>query len=311
MSKISVMLVPEAGKVRNLSVSTTSLSFAAIVLTSLLAVAAWGAWGVLNVAGTENQLTVTEQHLLDVEHQYQEETSRLREQIKHDRQQLAVLARNVGQLQAKLSRLDAVGSRLVEVAKLDESQFDFKPQPAFGGPRLVQGQEMGISSLDLGLENIDEHLGLLDAQLATIDFVMQQQRSKKAARPHGWPTEGGWVSSNFGMRTDPFTGELAQHRGVDIANRFDAPVMASSKGIVVFAGKQKDFGFVVEVAHGHGYLTRYGHLSAVKVGRGQQVEENEIVGTIGSSGRSTGPHLHYEVLRNGRYLDPRPFLPRA
>ena len=186
MSKISVMLVPEAGKVRNFKVSSALLRFISVMFVGLLAVSSWGIWSVLNVADTESQLTASGQQLLAREHQYQEETSRLREQIKHDRQQLAVLARNVGQLQARLSRLDAMGSRLVEIAKLDESEFDFKPQPAFGGPRLVQGQDMRISSFDLGLESIDEHLGLLDAQLATIDFILQQQRTKKAARPHGW-----------------------------------------------------------------------------------------------------------------------------
>jgi len=119
------------------------------------------------------------------------------------------------------------------------------------------------------------------------------------------------LSSVYGWRADPFTGEKALHRGVDIANRYGAPALAASHGIVVFAGKMKDFGYMVEISHGYGYRTRYGHLSQVNVKVGDEIKHGHLLGRIGSSGRSTGPHLHYEVHRYGHHLNPNRFLPRG
>ncbi|MDX8407405.1 MAG: M23 family metallopeptidase, partial [Mariprofundaceae bacterium] len=128
---------------------------------------------------------------------------------------------------------------------------------------------------------------------------------------HAWPTEGGWLSSNYGRRTDPFTGQPANHYGVDIANRFAAPVLSASRGVVTFAGKMKDVGYMVDVDHGYGYKTRYGHMSSLAVKVGDVVDDSQLLGRIGSSGRSTGPHLHFEVHLHGKHINPATFLPRG
>ncbi|MDQ6983146.1 MAG: M23 family metallopeptidase, partial [Ghiorsea sp.] len=114
-----------------------------------------------------------------------------------------------------------------------------------------------------------------------------------------------------GIRSDPFTSKKAMHKGIDIANRFGAPVLAGSRGVVIYAGKMSDYGYLVEIEHGYGYRTRYGHMSAVSVVVGDIVDANQMVGRIGSSGRSTGPHLHYEVRRNNKTLNPANFIPKS
>lgn len=236
----------------------------------------------------------------------------LKNELVAEKKKVGVYSRTLAQLEARVSRLDALGSRLVDVAALDKSEFDFGLQPAFGGPRVVQASFAGLDSrLNHDLDYLDQRLGQLDAQLAVIEYALQEKRSEAVARPHAWPTEGGWLSSTYGMRADPFTGENERHQGVDIANRFGAPVLAAARGVVTFAGKMKDFGYMVDIDHGYGYRTRYGHMSSLVVKPGDVVEDGQLIGRIGSSGRSTGPHLHYEVHRYGRHINPRPFLPRG
>jgi murein DD-endopeptidase MepM/ murein hydrolase activator NlpD len=224
---------------------------------------------------------------------------------------MSLYARTLGQMQARILRLDSLGEKLVEVSSLDKKEFDFGLQPAFGGPRLVPASLAGKIGLSDHMQHISTRLSNLDTQLAAIDYLLQGDRIEKNAKPHAWPSEGGWLSSRFGMRADPFTGERAVHRGVDIANRFGAPVLSTSRGIVTFAGKMKDFGYMVDIEHGYGYKTRYGHLSSLAVKVGDEVSDSQLVGRVGSSGRSTGPHLHYEVHRNGKSLNPATFLPRG
>jgi len=241
---------------------------------------------------------------------FSEQRNALQSRLDAKRKQLAVYARNIGTIQVRLTRLDALGSKLVDQASLDSAEFDFGLQPAFGGPR-VSASNVALNDLDLSIGRLDARLADLDVQLAAVDYLMEQKREKHAARPHAWPSEHGWISSNYGLRADPFTGERARHNGVDIANRFGAPVLAASRGIVTFAGKMRDFGHMVEVDHGYGYITRYGHMSALAVHVGDEVTDSQMLGRVGSSGRSTGPHLHYEVHRFGRHLNPRKFLPRG
>lgn len=237
--------------------------------------------------------------------------SAMNEIIASDQKKLAVYARTLGQLQAKVARLDQLGARLVDVAALDKSEFDFGLEPAFGGPR--QQQPAFVAAIDLhdGISHMNDRLKQLSAQLEAVDFVLESKQSAAEARPHAWPTEGGWISSRFGPRIDPFNGRPSHHYGVDIANRFGAPIMSASHGVVTFAGKMPDFGYVVDVEHGYGYRTRYGHMGSIAVKVGDVVDANQLIGRVGSTGHSTGPHLHYEVRRFDELVDPRNFLPRG
>jgi len=305
------MLVPESGQIKNYRINRRLIMVCAFALVSLTA---FGSWGVYNLYSSHNlnaELQET-QHQLELARSLHDlEVTRLHDQMSAEQKKMGLYARTLGQMQARISRLDSLGEKLVKVSSLDKKEFDFGLKPAFGGPRLVQASLTGEIGLSDHMQHISTRLSNLDTQLAAIDYLLQGDRVEANAKPHAWPSEGGWLSSHYGTRADPFTGERAIHRGVDIANRFGAPVLATSRGVVTFAGKMKDFGYMVDVEHGYGFKTRYGHLSSLAVKVGDEVSDSQLVGRVGSSGRSTGPHLHYEVHRNGKSLNPASFLPRG
>jgi len=304
------MLVPDRGRVRSLHISRSTLVVSSFTLLCFLALGAWGGWQFYHAATKDQQIAGLQNQIRMAQSRFDEQTGELQAHIDADRRKMAVYARNVGSIQARLARLDALGSKLVDHASLDSAEFNFGLQPAFGGPRLA-ASDVALDGLDLSIERLDARLADVDVQLAAVDYLMEDKREAHAARPHAWPSEHGWLSSRYGVRADPFTGERERHNGVDIANRYGAPVLSASRGIVTFAGKMHDFGHMVEVDHGYGYVTRYGHMSALAVHVGDEVKDGQMLGRIGSSGRSTGPHLHYEVHRFGRHLNPQAFLPRG
>lgn len=304
------MLVPDEGRVRSVRISSATLVACSVTLLCFLSLGIWGGMQLYQSAQKEMQIASLQNQIQMAQGRHAEQTAELQARIDSDRRQMAVYARDVGAIQARLARLDALGSKLVDKASLDSAEFNFGLLPAYGGPRMA-ASDVAIEGLDLSIDRLDARLADLDVQLAAVDYLMEQQREEQAARPHAWPSEHGWLSSNYGVRADPFTGERARHNGVDIANRFGAPVLAASRGIVTFAGPMKDFGHLIEVDHGYGYVTRYGHMSSITVHVGDEVSDGQVIGRVGSSGRSTGPHLHYEVHRYGHHLNPGKFLPRG
>jgi len=305
------MLVPESGQIKNYRIDRRLIVACAVVLVSLTAFGSWGLYSLYNTNNLNAELQDTQYQLELARALHDQEVTRLHDQVSAEQRKMSLYARTLGQMQARISRLDSLGEKLVKVSSLDKKEFDFGLKPAFGGPRLVQTSLAGEIGLSDHMQHISTRLSNLDTQLAAIDYLLQGARVEKNAKPHAWPSEGGWLSSRYGMRADPFTGERAAHRGVDIANRFGAPVLSTSRGVVTFAGKMKDFGYMVDVEHGYGFKTRYGHLSSLAVKVGDEVSDSQLVGRVGSSGRSTGPHLHYEVHRNGKSLNPATFLPRG
>ncbi len=281
----------------------------------LLGLVGFGVWGAYNVYHSEQLSIALQQARHAMRHEHLDSDRRiakLTNRLQGDKNKLAVYARTLGQMQARMARLDALGSRLVDVAALDKSEFDFSLTPAFGGVRQqpVGGYDAD-TSLHSTLDPMDAKLKQLDAQLAAVDFMLEQKNTAVHAKPHTWPTAGGWISSGFGPRIDPFSGRPAIHRGVDIANHFGAPVLAASTGVVTFAGKMEDFGYVVDIDHGYGYKTRYAHLSSLTVHVGDVMVDRQMLGRIGSTGHSTGPHLHYEVRHDGKLINPSAFLRRG
>jgi len=224
---------------------------------------------------------------------------------------LNALAQRLGSLQAQVLRLNALGGRLTRMAGLDPKEFDFNTLPAMGGP---------AADLKGGAQNAGDFLGSLDtlstqieqqsARLNALQSVLIDNQLQAAVTPSGWPVHGGWMSSNFGLRNDPFTGRRSVHRGVDIASPMGSPIMAMGDGVVTWAGPRTGYGNMVEVNHGQGYSTRYAHASAVLVKVGDVVSRGDVVAKVGSSGRSTGPHLHFEVLKGHQQVDPVGYLQR-
>jgi murein DD-endopeptidase MepM/ murein hydrolase activator NlpD len=219
------------------------------------------------------------------------------------------LALRTGQLSAQLLRLNALGKRLAEMAKISSREFDFEHDPPQGGPEGDGGgRSAQLPELTSMLDNLEQRIGLGGAQLSALENVILGRQLSADIRPTGRPVTQGYISSYYGERMDPFDGEEAFHRGVDFAADAGADVLAVATGIVTWAGPRAGYGVLVEVSHGNGYVTRYAHSSRVLVRVGETVERGQAVAAVGSTGRSTGPHVHFEVLRNGGQIDPIAFV---
>jgi murein DD-endopeptidase MepM/ murein hydrolase activator NlpD len=222
---------------------------------------------------------------------------------------LNALALKMGTLQAQVLRLNALGSRLTRMAGLDGREFSFDTAPGVGGPEKAT-PVAAVSSPDItrNMDLLAHDLQRSQARLIALESVMIDRKLVEAVTPAGWPVQGGWVSSGFGSRMDPFTGHQAVHEGVDIAARFGGPIFAMGEGVVSFAGEKTGYGLMVEITHQSGLVTRYSHCSATVVKEGEKVMRGQEIAKVGTTGRSTGPHLHFEVIRNGQPVNPIAYL---
>jgi murein DD-endopeptidase MepM/ murein hydrolase activator NlpD len=220
------------------------------------------------------------------------------------------LASRVGSLNAQLIRLDALGRRLTDLAGLDHGEFDFDKPPPTGGPegQEAPGGSAQVPELTAVLDTLEEQIDDREQQLQALETVMASRELGQRIVPGGLPLVGGWISSHFGYRTDPFTGRGAFHAGVDFAGPPGSRVIAVGPGVVSYAGWKQGYGNVVEITHPTGYVTRYGHNSRNLVRVGQSVQKSDAIAIIGSTGRSTGTHVHFEVLRDGNVLNPTRYL---
>jgi murein DD-endopeptidase MepM/ murein hydrolase activator NlpD len=220
------------------------------------------------------------------------------------------LAARIGSLNAQLIRLDALGRRLTDLAGLDRGEFDFAKPPPAGGPegQEVQGGSVQVPELTSVLDTLEEQIHDREQQLGALEMVMASRELGQRIMPGGLPLIGGWISSHFGHRSDPFTGRGAFHAGVDFAGPAGSRVIAVGPGVVTYSGWKEGYGNVVEITHPTGYVTRYGHNSRNLVPVGRSVQKNDAIAVIGSTGRSTGTHVHFEVLRDGNVLNPMKYL---
>lgn len=219
------------------------------------------------------------------------------------------LARRIAQLQAHVLRLDAAGQRLTQVAGLDRGEFNFSAPPPVGGPESAgSGSAPGFGSVLASLDRFEQQLGDRERQMRVLEDLLLASRLQKQVKPSGWPVESGWVSSTYGWRTDPFSGLYTLHSGIDFAAREGSDVQAVATGIVTDVGERSGYGQLVEINHGNGYVTRYGHNEAILVNVGDKVNKGQRISLIGSSGRSTGPHVHFEVMLNGTVVDPQQYI---
>jgi murein DD-endopeptidase MepM/ murein hydrolase activator NlpD len=225
---------------------------------------------------------------------------------------LEASALRLAQLQARIVRLDALGERLTTVAKLDEGEFDFSQPPAMGGPELPeQGGAYTPPEYMQLLNQLAADIENREQQLSVLETLLIDRKIQSDVFLAGRPVEKGWMSSRFGMRNDPITGRRAWHNGVDFAGKEGADVITVAAGVVVYAGPRSGYGKMVEVNHGGGFSTRYGHHQDLLVKVGDIVKKGQVIATMGSSGRSTGPHVHFEVFKNGRVVDPSSYIHRA
>lgn len=247
--------------------------------------------------------------LIPLENQLARKSEKIK-QIRTDaNHHLDALGLRVGRLQAQVTRINAFGKRLSELAGLQQGEFQFDQEPAVGGPRPMEiAEERDYDHLLDSLRMLEVELSNYSDQLALMEALMTDRDLEKAQRPNGKPVIKGWISSGYGYRRDPFTGRRAFHSGIDVAAKEGSPVQVVADGIVTRVQVQSGYGLLVEVNHGNGYHTRYAHALSALVSPGEKVTKGQAVAVVGSTGRSTGPHTHFEVLFKGKNVNPFRYL---
>jgi len=228
---------------------------------------------------------------------------------------LDALGRRLGVLQAHVTRLDALGERLRELGGLPAAEFDFEAPPALGGPAPAPGAG-GVRStrarvLGEAIERFAASLREKEHELAGLESMLVSARLQHAVQPAGRPIREGWMSSAFGYRADPVTGKREFHRGIDFSGRRGSDVVAVAAGVVTHAARKAGYGNMVEINHGNGLVTRYSHNKRNLVEVGDKVGKNQVIANMGSTGRSTGPHVHFEVIRDGKFVNPIEYIRSA
>jgi murein DD-endopeptidase MepM/ murein hydrolase activator NlpD len=218
-------------------------------------------------------------------------------------------AKRLGQLQAESIRLTALTEKLAEIAGVDVSEFQLNTIPAQGGID-ENGESIAPELFKIEMSQLTSRFTEHNKQLATIQNLFLTRDSITSAIPQGRPIAGGWLSSSYGYRIDPFNGKKTFHSGIDFAAKEGTNVIAVADGIVSFIGKRSAYGELIELDHGNGYVTRYAHNEKIIVKTGDRIKKGEAIALVGSTGRSTGSHVHFEVLREGTKIDPYKFVNR-
>lgn len=242
-----------------------------------------------------------------------EQKDKLEKSRKQNEGQVAALTAKVAELQARLVRLDAVGERLTKVAKLDKGEFDFRQPPGVGGP-LNTGSEPGHSSgtdFLLTMDQLSQRVQNREQQFKALDSILISRSFEIESLFDRFPVENGYMSSTFGYRTDPFNGKQEFHSGIDFTAPAGTAVTAVAPGVVTSSMLTSDYGNLLEINHGGSFETRYAHNKINLVKTGDVVKKGQIIALVGSTGRSTAPHVHFEVYKNGRVVDPATYLHTA
>ncbi len=252
-----------------------------------------------------NQAPTVNKDLLEIQTVVDQKETELYEFKSLVNRELDALSLQLGGLYAQSLRINALGSRISEVAKLDAAEFDFSLEPGIGGAGLeLMGNENTPDDLFQQLYSIKSNFAHQEQQLSMLNQLLDEQNSDEKIKPSGKPIRKGWMSSKYGSRVDPFTGQQAFHSGLDFSGKKGSIIQSIADGVVIWAGKRGNYGNLVEVDHGSGYITRYAHMNKINVGVGDKVTKQQEIGLMGKTGRATSEHLHFEILKHGKKLNP-------
>ena len=307
-----IFISNNAEKVRTIRLN----SWAKYVLSILLLGAPLAAGTMLGIKVADGRWQLLfDNSIAEMQHQIvvqKEEITAGRDQAQNS---LAAMTVKLAKLRSRLVRLDALGEQLTEIADLNDGEFDFSSTPGLGGPissplaRIAEQAEVQ-DKVSVMFAKLDNSITLRESQLQILKEMLSDDRSKKEQLVSGRPVKKGWMSSEYGMRIDPFHGQKQWHAGVDFAGREGDDIVAVASGVVTWSGKRSGYGLMVEVNHSDDFVTRYGHNSENIAEVGSVVKKGDVIARMGSSGRSTGPHVHFEVFRNGRTVDPASYIHR-
>ena len=289
---------------KTITITARHLALAAVglVLTVLVLSSLFSYFTVRHAA--EVRLPFLQSLLVSVREQ---ETQKTQEFL---RENLNAMATRLGQLQAQLMRLDSLGERLGQLSGIKPSD---KPadKPGQGGPFIAPTKPLTTDDLQRQIDQLSRQLESKGDYLGLIETELMDERVKKNQLPTALPVEAQWNASGFGWRIDPFTGEQAMHEGIDFIADTGTAIHAAAAGIVVTSERHPQYGNLIEIDHGNELITRYAHASKVMVKQGALVKRGQKIAEVGSTGRSTGPHLHFEVRFKGIAQNPNRFLQNA
>jgi murein DD-endopeptidase MepM/ murein hydrolase activator NlpD len=299
------------GKSRAVPINLAVALGVLVFFCGLLAVSVWSGYrlALVDVKAEQprhSELTAQWQVKLDAQ---QEELARVRQNLD---QQVDALTLRLGEMQGRLLRLDALGQRFVETGVVASDEFDFSQPAAVGGPENgLSGDSYTAPQLTDMIDTLANRIEDREHQLRMLDIVSSQKKLEDELYVEGRPITWGWLSSKYGYRSDPFTGKRTWHNGVDLAGREGSDIISVAGGVVTFADERYGYGNLVEIDHGDGLVTRYAHAKTIKAKVGEVVQKGQVLAAMGSTGRSTGPHVHFEVLENGKSRNPETYIRRA
>ena len=238
-------------------------------------------------------------------------TSELSPTTQKQSPEVIALTMKLAELQSQVLRLNALGERLASDANIPEKEFNFKDLPPSGGPMMpsdVLGKS--VEQLFSELSELNEQFEHEEKQLTMLESLLLGHHIVSSRYLSGRPITKGWLSSYYGTRKDPFTGRPSMHKGIDFAGKEDSDVIATAAGVVSWADDRYGYGNLIEINHGDGLKTRYGHNKKLLVSAGDVVTKGQAIAKMGSTGRSTGPHVHYEILKNNKQIDPTKYVYR-
>ncbi len=269
-------------------------------------------WLVSNVIADKGDIQHVRNQLLLAQTEYSVEKQQLIKLKTQAEHQISALTLKLGEIKGQVNRLDAVASRVASQANIPDEEFNFDLESNIGGPTGETAQDVKANVAGL-FQEMEYMLIKLDGQerkMAVLESILMNTHIEEEIFVSGRPIKSGWLSSYFGVRKDPFTSMPAMHKGLDFAGDEEADVVATGAGVVTWADSRFGYGNLVEIDHGEGVITRYGHNKSLLVDVGDRVTKGQTIGKMGSTGRSTGPHVHYEVLKRGKQIDPLPYVYR-
>ena len=239
-------------------------------------------------------------------HKQEAEVARLNGIVSRD---MNALALKLGRIQASSTRINALGERLAKLGKLDDGEFNFSSEPDMGGPAHEPiGMKMPPNQFSTELFRLQRQLAQQSRQLTVLEELLEDRSLDQSLMPTGIPVHHGYTSSSYGFRPDPINGTRQFHPGIDFDGELGDDIVAVAGGVVSFSGRKNGYGNVVEIDHGNDYVTRYAHNSRNISQVGDPVRPGDIIAKMGSTGRSTGTHVHFEVWENGRVVNPSNFI---
>ena len=296
-----ILFTNKRGQVWNFELNL--LHFGVTVVTGLVVLLAVAVYTGTRIAGNELENVANWQGMVE------EQQAEVVEARRNAQADIDALTLRIGKMQGQMLRLNALGERLVDQGDLDKEEFDFDAVPAVGGP----GDEVDVQSVPLAdflsmLDTLDNEMQDREQKLSVLESLLMSRSLHERVMPSGRPIAEGWLSSRYGKRNDPFTGKQDFHKGLDFAGKKGSEVIVVGDGVVSWAGKRTGYGNLIEINHGNGYTTRYGHNQRHLVEVGEKVKKGQQIALMGSTGRSTGPHVHFEVLQNGKTVNPSKYI---